>query len=72
MQAVTLSRARRWRYDGVNRAIWTLLLVVVSLWLLIAATPAISRLTGALVPLVLVAGIVGAIWRIVWTATRRW
>jgi hypothetical protein len=56
----------------VNKTIWTLLLVVVSLWLLIAATPAITRLTGALVPLVLVAGIVVAVLRIVWAATRRW
>jgi hypothetical protein len=56
----------------VNKTIWTLLLVVASLWLLVAATPAITRLTGALVPLVIVVGIVAAVCRVVWAATRRW
>ncbi len=55
----------------MNKTIWTLLLVVVSLWMLIAATPALTRLVGALVPLVLV-GIVVAVLHVVWTATRRW
>jgi hypothetical protein len=56
----------------VNKTVWTLLLVVVGLWLLIAATPALTRLTTALVPLVLVVGIVVAVLRVVWAATRRW
>jgi hypothetical protein len=56
----------------VNKTIWTLLLGVASLWLLVAATPAITRLTGALIPLVLVVGIVVAVLRLVWAATRRW
>jgi hypothetical protein len=56
----------------VNKTIWTLLLVVAALWVLIEATPAIARLTGALIPLVLVIGIVVAVLRVVWAATRRW
>jgi hypothetical protein len=56
----------------VNKTVWTLLLVVVGLWLLYVATPALTRLAGALVPLVLVVGIVVAALRIVWAATRRW
>lgn len=56
----------------MNRTIWTFLLVVVSLWMLIAATPALTRLAGALVPLVLVVGIVAAVLRMVWATTRRW
>jgi hypothetical protein len=46
--------------------------VVVGLWLLTAATPALIRLAGALVPLVLVVGVVVAVLRVVWAATRRW
>jgi hypothetical protein len=56
----------------MNKTVWTLLLVVLLLWLLIAATPALTRLAGALVPLVLVVGIVVAVLRVVWAATRRW
>jgi hypothetical protein len=48
------------------------LLAVATLWLLIAVTPALTRLAGALVPLVLVVGIVVAVLRVVWTATQRW
>ncbi len=56
----------------MNKTIWTLLLAVTTLWLLIAATPALTRLAGALIPLILVVGITAAALRIVWAVTRRW
>jgi hypothetical protein len=49
-----------------------LFLVVVMVVGLTVAAPALTRLMGALVPLVLVAGIVAAVLRLIWAYTRRW
>lgn len=48
------------------------LLLIVALAALIAAGPTLTQLVGALVPLVLVIGVVVAVLRVVWAATRRW
>jgi hypothetical protein len=45
-------------------------LIVVGLGALLAAGPALARLAGALVPLVLVVGVVTAVLRLVWFYTR--
>lgn len=50
--------------------IQTLLLVLVGLAVLAAASPALGRLASALVPLVVVVGLVIALLRIVWFYTR--
>lgn len=55
--------------NGLVRAI---ALAVVGLVVLSAASPALARLFGAAVPLVLVVGVVVAVLRMVWAATRRW
>ena len=39
---------------------------------LAVAGPTLTRLIAALVPLVLVAGIVAAVLRLVWSYTRKW
>ena len=49
-----------------------LLLGFVALAALIAAGPTIAKLVGVLIPLVLVIGVVVAVLRVVWAATRRW
>jgi hypothetical protein len=49
-----------------------LVLVVVGLVALVAAGPTLTRLVTAFVPLVLVAGIVVAVLRLVWSYTRKW
>ena len=56
----------------MNKAMRTVLLVLVGLAVLAAASPALIKLTHALVPLALVLGVVVAVLRIVWAATRRW
>lgn len=48
----------------------TLALVVVGLVALGSIGPGLTRLVGALVPLVLVVGIVAAVLRLVWFHTR--
>jgi len=48
----------------------TALLLIVGLGVLAAAAPALARLVHALVPLVLVVGIVVAVLRVVWFYTR--
>lgn len=48
-----------------------LLIAVVVIGLALAA-PALSRLATAIVPLVIVAGVVAAVLRLVWAYTRRW
>jgi hypothetical protein len=50
----------------------TLLLGIVMLAALIMAGPTIVRLTQALVPLVLVVGVIVVVLRLVWCYCRRW
>lgn len=47
-----------------------LLLVIVGLVVLVAASPTLARLAGALIPLVLVVGVVVALLKCVWFYTR--
>jgi hypothetical protein len=54
----------------VNKLVQALLLVIVGLVVLAAAGPTISRLITALVPLVLVVGIVVAVLQLVRFYTR--
>ncbi len=56
----------------MNRLISTLASVMVGLVVITAATPALTRLAHALLPLVLVVGVVAAGLRVVWAAARRW
>lgn len=56
----------------MNKLMQTVLLILVGLAVFAAASPALIKLTGALVPLALVLGVVVAVLRIVWAATRRW
>jgi hypothetical protein len=56
----------------VNKFISTAGLIVVGLVVVTAATPALTKLAHALAPLIVTAGVVAAVLRIVWTATRRW
>jgi hypothetical protein len=56
----------------VNKLIQALLLVIIGLVVLAAASPALTKLVHSLVPLVVMAGVVVAVLRIVWAATRRW
>ena len=50
----------------------TISLVVLTLAALAFAGPALAKLIAALIPLVLVVGIIAAALRLVWTYTRRW
>lgn len=54
----------------MTKLLSTLVLVVVGLMMLSAAGPTIAHLVNALVPLVLVIGVVGAVLRVVWFYTR--
>jgi hypothetical protein len=54
----------------VTKIVPTLLVVVVGLAALSAVGPTLVRVIGALVPLVLVAGVVIAVLRLVWFYTR--
>jgi hypothetical protein len=54
----------------VNKLIQGILLILVGLVVLAAASPTLTRLIGALVPLVMVVGIVVAVLRLVWFYTR--
>jgi hypothetical protein len=56
----------------MTKLISTLAIVVLGLAALAAVGPALAKLVAALVPLVLVAGIVAAVLRLVWFYTRRW
>jgi hypothetical protein len=56
----------------MNKPMQTASLVLVGLVVLAAASPALIKLAAALVPLVLVIGVVAAVLRMVWAATRRW
>lgn len=54
----------------MNKLIQGILLILVGLVVLAAASPTLTRLIGALVPLVMVVGIVVAVLRLVWFYTR--
>jgi hypothetical protein len=54
----------------MNRLASTVLLVIVGLVALADAGPTLTLLVGALVPLVLVVGVVVAVLRVVWFYTR--
>ena len=54
----------------MTKLISTLALLVVGLVALGSVGPSLTRLVGALVPLMLVAGIVVAVLRLVWFYTR--
>ena len=54
----------------MNKLIPTVLLVIVGLVALADAGPTLAHLIGALVPLVLVVGVVVAVLRLVWFYTR--
>jgi hypothetical protein len=54
----------------MNKLTSTVLLVIVGLVALADAGPTLTRLIGALVPLVLVLGVVVAVLRVVWWYTR--
>jgi hypothetical protein len=56
----------------MNKIASACLLVIVGLVALAAAGPTLAHLTSALVPLVLVAGIVAAVLRLVWSYTSKW
>ncbi len=54
----------------MNKLVSTLIIMVVGLATLAAAGPALARVVAALVPLVLVVGVVVAVLRLVWFYTR--
>lgn len=54
----------------MNKLLPTLLFVIVGLVALVDAGPTLAHLIGALVPLVLVVGVVVAVLRLVWFYTR--
>lgn len=56
----------------MTKLISTLAIVILGLVALGAVGPRITQLIGALVPLVLVVGIVVAVLRLVWAYTKRW
>jgi hypothetical protein len=56
----------------MTKLISTLAIVVIGLVALAAVGPALAKLVTALVPLVLVVGIVAAALRLVWAYTKRW
>jgi hypothetical protein len=56
----------------VSKLTQTALLVLVGLVILASVTPELTKLVNALVPFTVTAGIVIAVVRIAWAATRRW
>jgi hypothetical protein len=56
----------------MTRVMHALLLGIFGLAALVAAGPTLTKLVGALIPLVLVVGVVVVVLRVVWAATRRW
>ena len=56
----------------MTKLLSTLAIMILGLAALAVASPALARLTSALVPLVLVVGVVAAVLRLVWFHTRRW
>lgn len=57
---------------AMSKLVGALVLGIVGLATLAAAGPTLTRLTSALVPLVLVFGIVAAVLRLTWSYTRKW
>jgi hypothetical protein len=57
---------------AVSNVASALVLVVMGLAALAVASPVLTRLTAALVPFVLVVGIVVAVLRLTWSYTRKW
>jgi hypothetical protein len=55
----------------MNKLIQTVLLVILGLGLLIAATPALIKLVHALIPLVLLIGVLAVVWRVIRYLTRQ-
>jgi hypothetical protein len=56
----------------MTKLLQSLLVGVAGLVAVAVAGPALTKITDALVPLVLVVGIVVAVLRLVWCYTRRW
>jgi hypothetical protein len=56
----------------VTKLVSTLVLIVAGLVALAAVGPVLVKFISALVPLVLVVGVVVAVLRLIWMATRRW
>jgi hypothetical protein len=56
----------------MTKLVTTLAVVVLGLVALGAIAPRIAQIMSALVPLVMVVGIVAAVLRVVWFYTRRW
>jgi hypothetical protein len=56
----------------VNKLIGSLVVLVVGLAALAVAGPTLTRLASALVPLILVIGIVVIVLRLTWSYTRKW
>ncbi len=54
----------------MNRLIQSTLLGIVGLVVLVAASPTLLKLAGALIPLVLAVGVVVALLKCVWFYTR--
>jgi hypothetical protein len=56
----------------VSKLVTALAVSIGGLVVLATVGPTLTRLIGALVPLVLVAGIVAAVLRLTWSYTRKW
>jgi hypothetical protein len=55
----------------MSKLLHSVLLVILGLGLLIAATPALTKLIHALIPLVLLIGVLAVIWRVTYYLTRQ-
>jgi hypothetical protein len=56
----------------VTKLVTAVAALILGLGLLSVGAPLLARLAGALVPLVLVGGLVAGVLRVVWAYTRRW
>ncbi len=56
----------------MTKLVQAMLLAVLGLVVLSAATPTLARLFRAAVPLVVTVAVVAVVVRVVWAATRRW
>jgi hypothetical protein len=56
----------------MNKLISAISFAVLGLVALAIAGPMLTRLASALVPLVLVVGVVAAVLRLIWSHTRKW
>jgi hypothetical protein len=57
---------------AMSNPVSAIVLGILGLAALVVASPTLTRLTSALVPLVLVVGIVAAVLRLAWSYTRKW